>query len=120
MRVWHYTDKEGFYSILKNPHSHSGLAVAFQRADNRGEAILNFSLQQMKGSRPDGVDAHYGDGIYVTDIRPGSMKMADICKKLWGPRVSGSSKYLERVKYHFQFEVGELLTCCRPNVYKLT
>ena len=65
------------------------------------------------------VDAHYGDGLYVTDIRPGSMRMQGICRKLWTARAARSATFMDRVRYHLQFEVGDLYIPCRENVYKV-
>ncbi len=119
MRLWHYTNKESFDAILGSKLKPGQPMVALLRADGYGNAILNLSLQKFKDGKPSGVDTHFGDGIYVTDIVPGSMRMADICGKLWGPRGSRSKAYLDRVKYHFQFEVGDLYIPCREHVFKL-
>ena len=119
MRLWHYTSESNFRAILQ-PKSHSNrIAVEFARSDNNGTAMFYISLQQFNQSKPGGVDAHFGDGLYVTDIRPGSMKMNDICAKLWNSRAARSANYAERVKYHFQFEVGELYIPCREHVFKI-
>lgn len=119
MRLWHYTNEQNFKSIIRSTPGPGRIAVELERADGYGTVFLYLSLQQLNQVRPDGIDAHFGDGLYVTDIRPGSMKMQDICKHLWTARASRSTNYIDRVKYHIQFEVNELFIPCRQHVYKI-
>lgn len=119
MLLWHYTNEQCFQAILRSGLEPGRPAVALLRADGYGSAIVNLSLQQFKEGKPVGVDTHFGDGIYVTDIRPGSMRMVDICKELWGLMASRSDRYLDRVKYNLQFEVNDLYIPCREHVFKL-
>ena len=119
LRLWHYTTKENFDAILKGGPKSGRIQVEIDRADGYGTAILHLSLQQFSDSKPSQIDAHYGDGIYVTGIRPGSMKMSAICTRLWDSFAANSPKYLDRVKYHFQFEVGDLYISCRKHVFKI-
>ena len=119
MRLWHYTNEQNFKAILKSKPSSGRIAVEFERTDSEYTAMFFISLQQFSQSKPDGVDAHFGDGLYATDIRPGSMKMKDICAILWNARAARSQNFLEKVKYHFQFEVGSLFIPCRTHVFKV-
>lgn len=43
---------------------------------------FHLSLRHFVDSRPSKIDAHVGDGIYVIDFRPGSMKKSEICRAL--------------------------------------
>lgn len=119
MRLWHYTNEQSFQAILNSKPNPGRIAIELERADGNYTAIFFISLQQLNKSKPDGLDTHFGDGLYATDIRPGSMRMKDICAILWNARAARSQKFLERVKYHFQFEVGNLFIPCRAHVFKI-
>lgn len=69
--------------------------MSIPRRDRGINATINFSLKEMRDNKP-ADDAWEGDGIYLTNIVPGTVTHRYIVRHLWNVNAAKSVEYLQR------------------------
>lgn len=69
--------------------------MSILRRDRGINATINFSLKEMRDNKP-ADDAWEGDGIYLTNIVPGTVTHRYIVRHLWNVNAAKSVEYLQR------------------------
>ena len=106
--LYHYTDSEGFAGIWRTLAERAQLFVAGQRWDDSVQdpfcgAGFHFAEAIWISTKATGRgDAHGGDGLYLTDISPGSRLAVSQAWSLFG---NGGNGLLDRTSYWFAFRV---------------
>jgi hypothetical protein len=104
IRLYHFTPKGGHFEIVRGRSVSEPGSISIRRRDHGTNATINFSLQEMRDNKP-APDAWEGDGIYLTNIVPGTVTHRCIVRHLWNVNAAKSPEYLRRAAWCIGLEM---------------